>query len=315
VEPPIANALPRDADEQIRALSERLDRLTDELAGRAASIAVPATLFHYTKAAGLKGILETGRMRLSDVFDTNDPSEMRHGVQYALTALQRAAESGHKGAQLFAWRFGELLGGKLEEISRQFIACFTPCGDDLGQWRAYAENGKGFALGFDGPRFEAAFEQMPHLTGSFAMIYDDQSLRHAVDRIATEALNVAQFPVGRRYDGPALSAFFHALSVQTSNAILYTSMYFKHPAYEMEREYRFEHVRAINWLEGVVTVGHRSYIEFDWRSRDPSLLTHIVLGPAADREHARSYAEECLRSAGIDPNTVSVQPSAIPYRG
>src|SRR5260370_1288838 len=171
---------------------------------------------------------------------------MRRGVQYALSALQRAAASGHKGAQLFAWRFSDHLGGKLEEISRQFIACFTPSGDDLGQWRAYAENGKGFALGFDGPRFEAAFGHMPHLSGTFAMIYDDQALRQTVEQIATKALHVAEFPVGRNNDGPTLSAFLHELSIQTSNAILYTAMYFKHPAYEVEREYRFEHVRAID---------------------------------------------------------------------
>lgn len=310
----IAKALPPEAAEQIKTLSERLDTLTDELAESAAKVAVPATLFHYTSSAGLKGIVESGRLRLSDIFGLNDPSEMRHGVQYALNALQRAAANGHKGAQLFAWRFSEQLGGKLEKISRQFVACFSPSGDDLGQWRAYADNGKGFALGLDGPRLEAAFGQMPHLSGSFTMIYDEQSLRKAAEQIATEALRAAEFPVGKRYDGPTVSAFLHAISVQTSNAILYTAMYFKHPAYESEREYRFEHVRAIDNVEGVVTAGSRSYIEFDWRSHDPSLLTHIVLGPAADREQARQYAEECLRSAGTDPRKVHIQPSAIPYR-
>jgi len=311
----IKKALPPEAAEQISALSDRLDELTDQLAARAAEFAVPATLFHYTKPAGLKGIIESGRLRLSDIFGLNDPSEMRHGVQYALNTLQRAAANGHKGAQLFVLRFSEQLGGELEEISRQFVVCFTPSGDDLGQWRAYADNGKGFALGFDGARLEAAFGQMPHLTGSFSMIYDDQSLRQAAERIATEALRAAEFPVGRGYDGPTLSAYLHALSVQTSNAILYTAMYFKHPAYEVEREYRFEHVRAMDNVEGVVTVGSRSYVEFDWRTRDPALLTHIVLGPAADQKQARQYAEECLRSVGIDPPSVRIQPSAIPYRG
>jgi DUF2971 family protein len=306
--------LPPEADAQIRALSDRLDRLNREVEDRATKVAVPATLFHYTKPSGLKGIIESGRLRLSDIFGLNDPSEMRHGVQYALNALQQAAASGHKGARLFAWRFSELLGGKLEEISRQFVACFSPSGDDLGQWRAYADNGKGFALGFDGPSFEAAFGQMPHLSGSFAMIYDDQSLRQAVEQIAREALHVAEFPLGRRYDGPTLAAFLRALSVQTSNAILYTAMYFKHPAYDIEKEYRFEQVRAIDNVEGVITVGGRSYIEFDWRSHDPRLLTHVMLGPAADQKQARRCAEECLGSAGIDPRNVCIQPSAIPYR-
>src|SRR5215471_7939458 len=118
----------------------------------------------------------------------------------------------------------------------------------------------------------------------------------------------------RQFNGPTLSAFLRALSVQTSNAILYTAMYFKHPAYEVEREYRFEHVRAIDDVDGIVTVEGRSYFEFDWRAHDPGLFTHIVLGPAADQEQARQRAEECLRSAGFDTRNVCIQPSTIPYR-
>lgn len=310
----VKSALPPEAAEQMRVLSERLDALTDQLADRAAKVPVPSTLFHYTKSTGLKGIIESGHLRLSDILGTNDPSEMRHGVQYALAALQQAAASGHKGARLFVWRFSEQLGGKIDEISRQFIACFTPCGDDLGQWRTYAENGKGFALGFDGPRLEAAFGHMPHLIGAFSMIYDNEALREAAEQIAAEVLHVAEFPVGKGYDGPTLTAFLRELSIQTSNAILYAAMYFKHPAYEMEREYRFEHVRAIDSIEGIVADGKRSFIEFDWRSYDRRLLTHIVLGPAADREQARKYAVECLSSAGFEPHHVLIQPSAIPYR-
>lgn len=287
---PIESALPGEAVEQIKALGERLDRLTGELADQAAKVPVPATLFHYTKAEGLKGIVESGCIWLSDIFGLNDPSEMRHGVQYALNALQRAAASGHRGAQLFVWRFSEQLGGKLEEISRQFVACFSPSGDDLSQWRAYADKGKGYALGFDGPRLETAFGRMPPLTASFAVNYKEQSLREAAEQIATEAFRVAEFPVGRGYDGPTLSAFLQALSVQASNAILYTAMYFKHSAYEVEREYRLEHVRAIDNVEGIVTVGKRSYIEFDWRSHDPTLVYAHRLRPCC-----RSWAGTAVR--------------------
>lgn len=307
--------LPPEAAEQIRTLSKRLDRLTDQLADRATKVAVPATLFHYTNTAGLNGIVTSGRLRLSDVFSLNDPSEVRHGVQFALRALQQAAASGHRGAQLFVWKFSEQLTSHIEGVSRQFVGCFSPLGDDLSQWRAYADNGKGFALGFDGPKFEAAFGKLPHLTATFAVNYDEGLLREAAEQIAIEALRVAEFPVGKGYDGPTLSAFLQELSVQTSNAILYTSMYFKHPAYEIEREYRFQHVRAINDVQGIVAVEKRSYVEFDWRSDDANLLTDIVIGPASERELAKQYAEDSLRTAGIDPSKVRIHHSAIPYRG
>jgi hypothetical protein len=140
-------------------------------------------------------------------------------------------------------------------------------------------------------------------------------LREAVEQIAIEALRVAEFPVGKGYDGPTLSAFLHALSVQTSNAILYTAMYFKHPAYEIEREYRFQHVRGIDDTRGVVTAGERCFFEFDWRSHGADLLTDIVIGPAGDQELASLYARDLLHGARIDPRKVRIQHSAIPYRG
>lgn len=307
--------LPSEAFEQIAALGERLDRITDGLAEQAAAITVPPTLFHYTNAEGLKGITESGRLRLSDIFNLNDPSEMRHGVTYALNSLQQSAATGHRAAQLFAWRFSEHLGENLEGTSRQFVACFSPSGDDLSQWRAYADSGKGFALGFDGPKLEEAFAVLSDLTATLAVIYDEQPIREAAEKIATDALQVAEFPVGRGYDGPTLSAFLSALSVQTSSAILHAAMLFKHPAYAVEREYRFLNVRSIENAEGIATAGNRSYIEFDWKSVGPHLLTQIAIGPAADQREARRFAEECLRSAGIDPRGVRIESSGIPYRG
>jgi hypothetical protein len=295
--------LPQEALEQLTALGARLDQITDRLADQAAGAKVPPTLFHYTNSEGFKGITETGRLRLSDVFTLNDPSEMRHEVKYALGVLQRSAAKGHRAAQLFAWRFSEHLGDNLERISRQFVACFSPSGDDLGQWRAYANNGHGFALGFDGPKLEAAFLLLPHLTATFAVNYEEQQLQKAAEAIATEALHVAEFPVGRGYDGPTLSAFL--------SAILHAAMLFKHPAYIVEREYRFQHVRSVDNTEGIVTVGNRCYIEFDWKSHGPNLLTHVIVGPAAEQQQARQFAEECLRLAGIDVDSVRIEASTI----
>jgi hypothetical protein len=40
----------------------------------------PSMLFHYTDAAGLRGIVESGKLWFSDIFGQNDPSELRHGL-------------------------------------------------------------------------------------------------------------------------------------------------------------------------------------------------------------------------------------------
>ncbi len=53
-------------------------------------------------------------------------------------------------------------------------------------------------------------------------------------------------------------------------------MYFKHPAREIEREYRFQDVRAVADVEGIFVIGSGGYSEFVWLARDPSLLSHIA---------------------------------------
>src|SRR5437762_3407023 len=118
--------LPPEAIEQFDQLHERLDQLTAALEEDAARTAVPSSLFHYTTSAGLKGITATGTLRLGDLFTMNDPTEMRHGVQYVLNALQDAAAKGYRAAKLFAWQFAEHLNQNLERISQQFVTCLRP---------------------------------------------------------------------------------------------------------------------------------------------------------------------------------------------
>jgi hypothetical protein len=47
-------------------------------------------------------------------------------------------------------------------------------------------------------------------------------------------------------------------------------VYFKHPACEIEREYRFQHVRAMADVESIFMIGSRGHIEFAWRVHDAS---------------------------------------------
>jgi hypothetical protein len=48
-------------------------------------------------------------------------------------------------------------GSGIEEWARFFVACFSYNGDELGQWRGYAANGRRYAFGFDGPILERSF--------------------------------------------------------------------------------------------------------------------------------------------------------------
>jgi hypothetical protein len=49
---------------------------------------VPETIYHYTDDKGLKGILESGKIWVTDIFDLNDPSELLHGLSHAMDILK-----------------------------------------------------------------------------------------------------------------------------------------------------------------------------------------------------------------------------------
>jgi hypothetical protein len=49
----------------------------------------PPLIYHCTDDAGLRGILETGKFWLSDIFNLNDPSELKHGYSLATSILKK----------------------------------------------------------------------------------------------------------------------------------------------------------------------------------------------------------------------------------
>jgi hypothetical protein len=108
----------------------------------------PPILYHYTNDIGLRGVLETGTLWLTDMFNLNDPSELSHGISHLVGILNSNAVDGPFEAKNFAQRFDQYLkhGGQ-RRFAHYFVGSFTEAGDDLGQWRAYADNGRGYALG------------------------------------------------------------------------------------------------------------------------------------------------------------------------
>ena len=113
-------------------------------------------VYHYTNDVGLRGILESGRIWLTDIFSLNDPSALRHGLSRVVEILKQKAAIGPPECKLFAKQFGSL-DEALHRSAHYFVCSFSEAGDDLGQWRAYADNGQGYALGFDTRALEEAF--------------------------------------------------------------------------------------------------------------------------------------------------------------
>ena len=93
-------------------------------------------LYHYCSAHAFKSIMDSKTIWLSDVGKSNDPTESK--------ALLLKGKETHVESQK---EIDELI-----DVINGFIVwafCLSENGDLLSQWRGYANDGKGFSIGFD----------------------------------------------------------------------------------------------------------------------------------------------------------------------
>jgi len=277
------------------------------------SQAPPSIIYHYTNDSGLKGILETGIIWLSDVFKLNDPSELSYGFSIFLECLRNRAPELHRIAVTM-----QVFLDRIQDSAQYFICSFSEDGDDLGQWRAYADNGCGYALGFDAKALETAFAaqmcgQVPN-SATFPVTYNDAKLANVhnkiIDSFQSLRSRIKQSETTLQED---VIKFLVLLAAHAAHA----SLYFKHQGYSNEREYRFLRVFEANHPLAEMKLRFRpysaiKYIEFDWKNATQGALKEIVVGPAAEFSKASRFARECARM--FYAGTISISRSNIPFR-
>ena len=101
-------------------------------------------IYHYTDYEGLKKILSSRILRLTDYRYMNDPTELQYG-QETIKNIILKSDIPHK---LIMWN---ILDGYVKHTNQTwkiYIVCFSFSKDKLSLWRNYAKNGTGFAIGF-----------------------------------------------------------------------------------------------------------------------------------------------------------------------
>jgi Protein of unknown function (DUF2971) len=180
------------------------------------------TMYHYTDVKGALGILESGELWFTERAHLNDPVEIKYGLRIAHELFEKSLQDSggcvDNASYLDGW------GGWEFDKSGFWIFSASLNDDHLGQWRNYADDGRGVCLGFSIKNFdmEQLVEVIPHVRKPrrFAVNYKEDSLRTAMQRYAATSIAVHHIL------GSLNDAFF-------VNASLY-----KHKAYAQEQEYR-----------------------------------------------------------------------------
>jgi len=173
---------------------------------------------HYTNVKGALGILESGQIWFTERAHLNDPSEVSHGIEIAAAILRE------RGKKEDASR----LGGAAQNVFRDFrffSASFSFEGDDLSQWRAYADDGKGVVLSFKASAFnnpKAYIDNLvPDNPTAFVcpMWYSSNELRSVIASII------------EAWDGKNIG--------ELCDHVFMISSMFKNDCWKPENEYRF----------------------------------------------------------------------------
>src|ERR1035441_8491044 len=109
------------------------------------------TLFHYTTAAGLLGILKGSNIWATDLRFLNDAQEAvyaRDMVIEAVTTMEnpvhRPEHWAHEHGEPALEEFGRYQGFVLNEMRNSefgvYVTCFCESGDLLSQWRGYGKD-------------------------------------------------------------------------------------------------------------------------------------------------------------------------------
>jgi len=307
------------------AIGEYKNWSHQQLSTAEAASRITAPLYHYTDAGGLKGIIENQEIWFTSYLHLNDPSELRFGMDIASSVLREIGAAHGEPEKFFCNETNNLfrqmnVGGSLE----YYIASFSSNRDELGQWRAYASNGHGYALGL-APRLFHAQDQpdrKPHENIFVApVVYGEAAGRSRFSDPIQQAIAIVTRPecaaICRGDNDLGLSFFREITGELIKRHLMWHSLWVKHEAYQHEEEVRLIMVGENENLAPYITTRVRGsdlvpYVKSAMPVRATGNIVEIVIGPAAGAT-AEDGLKTMLNSLAVSPDGL-IASSKIPYR-
>lgn len=307
------------------AVQDYFDWADNYLRGVERGSKITTPLYHYTDMRGLTGILTNEEIWFTDYRHLNDPKELLHGIALAKAMLQRRIKAGGFVKFLYGWVEDLLTQKNFGRALEFFIASFSRRRDELGQWRAYADDGRGVAIGFS-PKLFATNEPKKNEPSKNSYVgpvfYQDVQTRarHAKGLDKAASILDGAFKYARRHlrDKEIGMEFLNRLARSVVAApLLWNALTCKHPGYQHEAEVRMIILGEKKKFKGKISRRIRNgkvvpYIPRHLPLREQGNITEIVIGPAAAKSAERKV-RRLLTSLGMD-SKIPIRRSRIPYR-
>lgn len=295
------------------------------LANRVFNPASDEIIYHYCSAVAFKDIIESGKIRFSDANLMNDVAESQYGYKIFEEGASKLLNLVDKIPELkgFDEKFLDNMDdciGPSQLTTHPFLACFSRDGDLLSQWRGYADDATGFAIGF------SAIEMRKLLPAMFLEVCYDKEKQ--VDEMAAAIMACYK-------ENEQEKRKFGRKFIETCSLLSATMYALKSPAFVEEKEIRAVHAVKVEinenrWLltdEGGVVDGKNiggesikfrvkngaiaSYLDIPFRRESAHQpIRRIVLGPK--NENGPGNVNYLLGANGY--GKVELAESAATYR-
>jgi hypothetical protein len=274
----------------------------------------PKSLFHYTTAAGLLGILRESVLWATEARFLNDAQEAVYARDLLVSALHdienpAALDSTHP-AHSFADSFDEVFRRYMSYVEEElgsetlpvYVTCFCESGDLLSQWRAYGSD-HGYAIELETDALEATLARIPGYGPSKMLM----QVRYGEEE-AVSVLSAAVQSVSADTNLGHVGVHAHYMALQLSAMLAGV----KNPGFREEREWRLIAAFEAGDIDiakfRLTPMAIIPYIEIPF-PRDA--VMSITVGPGRHAVLRKLGVERLVRTLSCDPPVIC---SDLPLR-
>ena len=282
--------------------------MSDNVISRILDTKVPNVLYHYTSAAGLLGILESGKIWTTKIQYLNDNSELQLAYDYIRKEIRRQqrGSSQNRTKQELDKMIVALDDSATTNVS---VASFTEVGDQLSQWRGYCEIGKGYSIGFDGAKLRQVVKEKGYAL--VRCVYDKAMHLRMVMELVNEnplrnKIETAGIPL------PAPSGLGADFSVES----LFLAPLIKSESFQEEKEWRLI-TPPLSYIDAKYRPGNHSLIPYWEVDIDiENTLKSIIVGPTPEPTLSARALQGLLmkKSFHVFDQKIAITQSKIHFR-
>ena len=251
-------------------------------------------LYHYTTFAAFDGIIRGAELRLNNILNMNDASEMRlfmNGICRAVVEKLDQEGERDKGDKIEAFFHKEL---EEEFHYSAYAACFSRYRDDAAQWERYGYLGQGVCIAFH----EALMQKMVGGVISLQKVYYQKDMRE--HRLVNDFYEAVKGSENFSECFPKLHNLMNEAWVQSAA--------FNHPSFGSEKEVRLvvspfiSHEFTVEPKYHVSSERIKKYYPLDLNRmcgkldlRLSDLVGEIIIGPTSPQSLPifQDYLEDC----------------------